>query len=200
MHKFCKLLSCALLCFTLNGCQPSSDVSADASNSEQSQTERVIVPSSLPEGFSMKLPAGFSATQSPYYEEYYVCNDASIIVTGEQTIMDGVRLDEYTAQMRTSYEQTADDYALLETSVMDVNGVPCEWMEFRYAIVGEDARQEMHCLTAVLLQGRQVYILTCKSRAENFSSYEAAFRAAIESVTLTQKTAETSSTTEHLSN
>ena len=50
-------------------------------------TEILVVPDSIPERFSFEPPADFTETASKAYTKYYVLNDASIIVTGEQLVI-----------------------------------------------------------------------------------------------------------------
>ena len=57
---------------------------AEESSEVISGTEILIVPSEMPERITMQVDPAFSETKSPNYEKYYICNDASVIVTGEE--------------------------------------------------------------------------------------------------------------------
>lgn len=158
-------------------------------------SEQLIVPSSMPERFSMQLPSGFTETGSEYIDKYYVRNDASIIVTGEKIVIPGELLDNYTADMKKQYEQTADEFQMVKEETLTLeSGLTCNIMEFSYAIVGTDVRQNMRCITAVLLKDNRSYIVTCKSRAETFGGYYQDFRAAIKSIRIADEDAASATT------
>ena len=155
----------------------------ETASSEEELAKMVIVPSEMPVNISLPIPGGFSETSSPYYDKYYVMNDASIIVTGEKLAIPGQSLDDYALSMQRQYEKTADDYTLL--SLGDVkSGAPCKLLEFTYALIGEDVRQDFQCITAVLMKDDYVYIVTCKSKKENFASYRGAFLSMIGKITI----------------
>lgn len=146
-------------------------------------SEQLIVPSSFPERFSMQLPAGFTETGSQYIDKYFVRNDASIIVTGEKILIPGEQLENYTDNVKKQYQETADEFQMVKEETLNLDGgLLCNLLEFSYAIVGTDARQEMRCMTAVMLKDNYSYIVTCKSRAETFGGYYQDFRTAVKSI------------------
>ncbi len=157
----------------------------DSTADSLAETQQIVIPSTLPDGFSFTVPAGFQTTQSSGFQEYYVFNDASIIVTGEKMTIAGERLENYVKTVRQSYERTADQFQLIEEKQQTVNGQNCTTLEFTYTIVGEDTQVNLHCLTAVLLANDWAYLVTCKSKHETYYSYAALFQAAIESIVLT---------------
>ncbi len=148
-------------------------------------TEMIIVPSEMPEGINMQVPAGFTETNSPYYDKYFICNDASVIVTGEPLTLYGMDVKTYGESMKQQYREAADDFTLLSEEDTVVSEADCCLYEFTYAIKGEDAVQEMQCITAVVIKDERVYIVTCKSHRENFMNYRQAFRKMIESIQIT---------------
>lgn len=145
------------------------------------QTEIVIVPSSYPERFSMRIPAGFQETSSEFYESYFFCDDASIIVTSED-ILDGKRLDQYVNDMRIAYQTTVTDFKLLSDDVSQINRVTAESLEFTYTLNAADVSDEMHCFTTVLEKDSKIYIVTCKSLESTYQNYDASFRSAAKTI------------------
>lgn len=145
-------------------------------------SEILVVPDSIPDRFSFEPPADFSETASKYYTKYYVLNDASIIVTGDKMTIYGETLEDYAKSVKSQYEQTADNFMLYSEEDVRVNGMDCKVYEFTYDIVGSDVKQTMECTTAVFVQGDEAFIMTCKSRMENYQAYRSAFRRAIETV------------------
>ena len=63
---------------------PRGGKDADSSAADSlAPTEMLIIPADMPEGISMSVPKGFSETASQYYTKYYIKDDASVIITGE---------------------------------------------------------------------------------------------------------------------
>lgn len=148
------------------------------------ETEPVVVPSTMPGSIHVTPPAGFSETSSPYYDKYFVKDDASIIITGEKLAIDGIYTDEYVQSVKAQYEKTASDYELLAEDNLTVSGAQATILEFTYAIVGENVRQDMTCMTGIAVKGRNAYIITCKSRSETYAGYRDTFRSFIKSIDL----------------
>lgn len=161
---------------------------SSAEESSAAVTDVIIVPSEMPARISFNVPPGFTETRSDAFDKYYTRDDASVIITGEELIIHGIMLEEYTARVMEQYESTADEYQLISDDAMQLSGeLPCRVLEFSYAIVGEDVHQKMQCITAVLLKDNYAYIVTCKSKKENFQLYRAAFLQMIESITVADK-------------
>jgi len=155
----------------------------------------IIVPSSMPEGISVTVPGGFAETSSPRYDKYYIRDDASIIITGEELVISGQILGEYAEDMKKQYEAAADNFRLISEEDLMVNGVECRMMEFTYSIVGENVQQDFVAVTGVLLQNNHVYIITCKSRKETFAAYRESFRQTVKSAVISAPAAGTAQTT-----
>ena len=163
----------------------SSSSDESSADSTAVMTDVIIVPSEMPERISFELPPGFTERSSEAYDKYYVRDDASVIVTGEEMVIKGIRLDEYVETVRSQYAQTADEFSLIsEQTIALRSGVNCTVLEFTYAIVGEDVHQVMQCITAVIVKDNRAYLVTCKSKRENIQVYRAAFLRMIESITI----------------
>lgn len=154
-------------------------------------TEALIVPSEIPSRISLDVPAAFQETNSNYYDKYYVCNDASIIITGEEMQLYGVSLEDYATNVRQQYESTAEKFQLLSESDIRINAKNCRLFEFTYDIVGSSETLTMQCMTAVFLEDDEAFIITCKSHADTFQSYRPLFSKTIESVEIAPKSGET---------
>ena len=159
-------------------------------------TEILVVPDSITERFSFEPPADFTETASKAYTKYYVLNDASIIVTGEQLVIYGESLADYAGSVKAQYEQTADNFTLYGEEDVRIGSMDCKVYEFTYDIVGEDVKQTMECCTAIFVQGGEAFIMTCKSRMENYMNYRSAFRHAIETVKIAEPNAVQTSSAE----
>ena len=160
----------------------------DGSSTEDSITPVMtdIVVANMPSRLHIKVPEGFTETSSKGIEKYYIRNDASLIVTGEKQPGIGSQLDYFIQQVKQSYEATADEFTLLNEEIISVdNGqMPCGLLEFTFAIIAPDKKQQMQCLTGLFVKDDYVYVITCKSYVESFSNYRQLFRSAIQSVTI----------------
>ncbi len=178
----------------LQGKKQQSEDSAESSAA--AVTEMLVVPDSIPERFSFEPPQEFSETASKYYTKYYVLNDASIIVTGEPLTIYGETLEDYAKSVKSQYEETADNFMLYSEEDVRISGMDSKVYEFTYDIGTGDEAQSMECTTAVFVQGDEAFIMTCKSRKENYTNYRSAFRRAIESVKIADKNAVQTSSAE----
>lgn len=165
------------------------DPESDESSEITEGTQMIIVPSAMPERISLEVPAGFTETNSPSYDKYYIMNDASIIVTGETLTIFGQDVTSYGESVKQQYQQSADDFALFSEENTVVADVDCRLFEFTYAIKSADAVQEMQCLTAVIIKDDRVYIVTCKSHRDTFANYRQSFRRMIENIEIADESA-----------
>ncbi|MBP0967932.1 MAG: hypothetical protein J5722_09875 [Oscillospiraceae bacterium] len=154
-------------------------------------TEMLVVPSDMPEGITMSVPQGFSETSSQYYTKYYIKDDASVIITGEDMSLRYAEIDNYTESVISQYRESVDDFKLIEDEVVTVSGTRAHLLEFSYAIVGEDARQDFMCTTAVMIYHDNAYLVTCKSHAENYQNYREIFRMALSTIRLSDPDVQT---------
>ncbi len=182
MRRLYAILLGTAIAFGCTGCMTNPAQSSLAEPESSVTEDIVLIPTALPENFTITIPAGFTATSSAAYEEYYILNDASIIISDDPIAISGERLESYTAKIKEIYEQTADNYRLLEESKATVNGTDAVILEFSYALIGENARQDLQAMVAVMLHHDVAYVITCKSKAETFLQYRGAFRAAIDSI------------------
>ncbi len=164
---------------------PRGGKDADSSAADSlAPTEMLIIPADMPEGISMSVPKGFSETASQYYTKYYIKDDASVIITGEDMSLRYAEIDHYTQTVIDQYKESVDDFQLISDEVVTVSDTRAHLLEFSYAIVGEDARQDFKCTTAVMIYHDNAYLVTCKSHAETYQNYREIFRMALSTIRL----------------
>ena len=142
----------------------------------------IIVPSSMPANISISVPAGFTETSSEHYDKYYVKDDASIIITGEELLYGQDDVNAYTDNVLAQYQKTADRFTLVSDEKIKISSKPARLLEFSYAIIAPDKEQDLRCLTAIVIKDNYAYLFTCKSHADTFSSYTNHFRKMLESI------------------
>ena len=182
------IMAVIMLFFPRNG----NDSAEESSGTDSlAATDMLIVPSDMPEGISMNVPQGFEETSSQYYKKYYIKEDASVIITGEDLTFKISEIDGYTQSVIEQYQESADDFLLLSDEVFTVSGTRAHLLEFSYAIVSESERQDFKCTTAVMIKGNNAFLVTCKSHAETYQNYREIFRMALNSIRLSDPAAGT---------
>lgn len=182
MRRLRTLMVCMAFCFGCTGCISNPALSSVNEVESTAEDSIALIPTALPEYFNITIPAGFTATSSAAYEEYYILNDASIIITDDPIAISGERLENYAAKVKEIYEETADHYLLLNESKETIHGTEAVLLEFTYALVGEEKKQDLQAMVCIMLHHDVAYVITCKSKAENFMQYRAGFREAIHTI------------------
>ena len=183
------VLAVLILMLGLNAVKPKHEEESSTEESVAAVTDIIIIPSEMPSRISFDVPPGFEETHSEAYDKFYTREDASVIITGEEQVIHGIQLDEYTDRVKEQYQNTADEYTLIGDNETKLSGgLDCRVLEFSYAIIGQDVHQQMQCITAVLMKDNYAYLVTCKSKRENFSIYRAPFLKMIESITISDDT------------
>lgn len=162
-------------------------VKAPAESSAEESLEdagMLIVPSDMPEGITIEVPDTYEEAASEYYKKYYVKNDASIIVTGEKMEFSYAEVDSYTDSVILQYQEAVDDFQLVSDEDIEISGSKARLLEFTYAIVGSEDRQDFECTTAVMMRGDRVYLVTCKSHYDTYPNYREEFRMILNSIRL----------------
>ncbi|MCR4760412.1 MAG: hypothetical protein K5705_09130 [Oscillospiraceae bacterium] len=160
---------------------------AESSESSLPAFSEIIVPSSMPANISISVPAGFTETSSEHYDKYYIKDDASIIITGEELLYGQDDVNAYTDNVLAQYRKTADRFMLLSDEKIKISSQSARLLEFSYAIIAPDKEQELRCLTAVVTKDNYAYLFTCKSHADTFSIYSNHFRKMLESIEILER-------------
>ena len=148
------------------------------------EAEVLIVPSDMPDGIELDVPDTYEEVTSEYYKKYYKRNDASIIVTGEKMEFSYAEVDSYTDSVILQYQEAVEDFQLISDEEIQISGDKARLLEFTYAIVGSEDRQDFECTTAVMMRGDRVYLVTCKSRLDTYEKYREEFRMILNSIRL----------------
>lgn len=173
MKRLTALLLAAAAVFC--GCQTS-----EAAEDSTAATEAVYKALPLPELF-MSVPERFSVTSSQFYEEYYICEDASIIVTQDVKDAPYSSVYDYAVNALTEYQNITTELELLHNELLYAGSVAVQTLEFNYTLgEGEDALR-LTCMTGYLTDTDSMYIITCKCNTDNYESYREDFLTAITS-------------------
>ena len=184
MFALIALLAVGAVAASKGGGRRGGNDSSSSSLDSLPSSEIVITPSQIPSRIHVQIPGDFTETSSDAYDKYFIKNDASIIITGEEQPGIGGQTEQYTEQVKQMYEQTADEFSLIKDEPEKVNDYMGHILEFTYAIIGKDTRADMQCMTAIFVKDDYIYVITCKSRRENYSNYRENFSQVIKSVTI----------------
>lgn len=169
-----RLFSVLCLCTAILCCGGCND-----STQSESEPPAIIGQLELPDGLQFTVPDGFSAQSSDMYEEYYVKDDASIIITEEPLEAGYDTAKAYADRAIEQYTAATDTFTLLANAPLDRTDADGRTLEFSYTISVSDHTFSFCSLTGYLLTEDTAYIITCKAKEETFAAYKPAFETCI---------------------
>ena len=173
MRKMTAILLAAAFLFC--GCQ------LDGTAEKEPQETRVVYSAlPLPELY-LEIPERFTTTSSEFYEEYYICEDASIIVTQDWSGAPYSSVYDYAIDALTEYQNITTELELLHNEQVEANSVTVQTLEFNSVIGEGDDVLRMTCMTGYLPDPDSMDIITCKCSTENYEGYRSDFLSVITS-------------------
>ncbi len=164
VKKIALLLAMCLCCA---GC--SKEGTEDSSSAVE-----VYVALPLPDLF-VEIPEHFETTSSQYYEEYYVCEDASVIIT-EDPNGPYSSVEDYVTRALVKYQEIADEVILHHNEILYAGTSAVHTLEFTYSIPAEDGTSiTKTCFAGFLTDTQSMYIITCKPDPDTYEKYRTDF-------------------------
>ncbi len=159
----------------LTGCTPAQE--------ESTESEPITVYKALPlPDLYMEIPERFATTSSELYEEYYICEDASIICTEDTEDAPYGSVYDYAISALTEYQKITTTLELMGNELLYADNLAVQTLEFRYSIgEGEDALK-MTCMVGYVTDTESMYIITCKSKQDTYDEYRADFESVLTSL------------------
>ncbi len=159
----------------LTGCTLSGK---ESSESEPEKNIYKALP--MPELY-LEIPEDYTVTSSDFFEEYYVKDDASIIVT-EDTAGPFENLHDYTITALVKYQEMASELEVLHQDKIETRAAAVEYLEFTYTIgEGEDAVSRT-TMVGYCTDTQSMYIITCKCDVETYDQHREEFLQVLSSV------------------
>lgn len=133
----------------------------------------------------ISIPENYQTTSSKAYEEYYICEDASIIITEDTAQPYYSSAYDYAVSALNEYEKITSSLEFLGNETLDSG---CDYkiqtMEFNYTLGEGEQRPALTCLVGYLTDSASMYIITCKSNTETYSSHREEFRQVLQSAVI----------------
>lgn len=149
-------------------------------SSESELAKNIYKALPLPELY-LEIPENYTVTSSEFCEEYYVRDDASIIVT-EDTAGPFENLHDYTIAALVKYKELASELDVLHQDKIETGEATVEYLEFTYAIgEGEDAVSRS-TMVGYCTDTQSMYIITCKCDVETYDQHREEFLQVLSSV------------------
>lgn len=173
MKKLTALLLAGMLCFT--GC--STLEQADSVAETEPPMFRALP---LPDLY-VEIPERFSTTSSTFYEEYYICEDASIIVTQDTENPPYASVEDYSVKALNEYKSVTQELEFLSSEMIYAGTAAVQTLEFNYTLSNDTGTVEKTCLVGYMTDTESMYIITCKSDKATYQEYREDFLRVIQS-------------------
>lgn len=164
-------LELVFILLLLTGCAVTSDTNS------QPVEETIISYKALPlPDLFIDVPENYQKTSSEFYEEYYICDDASIIITQDTREAKYISAYDYSIKALREYQDMTSSVELLNNEAVKTNGASnVQTLEFNYMIGEGDNSAKLTCLVGYLTDGTSMYIITCKSNTDTYQSHREEF-------------------------
>jgi hypothetical protein len=162
----------------LTGCQSQT-------SSEEQITETVNVFQALPlPDLYIEIPEDYQKTSSQFYQEYYVKDSASIIVTEDASQKDYPSNRDFAINALSQYKQTTKSLNYIGEDWIQSGNYKVYVLEFSY-IVADDV-PEMTSYIGYVTDGDSMYIITCSAHSEDYPNHKDEFKQVLGSVRITR--------------
>lgn len=173
MKRITALLLAGMLCLT--GC------STPEQTENISETEPLMFKALPLPDLYVEVPERFSTTSSQFYEEYYICKDASIIVTQDTENPPYPSVEDYSVKALNEYKSVTQDLEFINSEMIYAGNSAVQTMEFNYTLSNDTGSVEKACLVGYMTNTESMYIITCKSDVDTYQEYREDFMRVIQS-------------------
>ncbi len=135
----------------------------------------------------VEIPETFETTSSRFYEEYYVCEDASVIITADTEGAPFTSVEDYANKALVKYQEMADSVTVHENQMLSSGTIAVQSLEFTYSIPAENGGEIVKtCLVGFLTDTDHMYIITCKSDPDTYEGFRDDFVRILTSVSFVE--------------
>ena len=138
----------------------------------------------LPDLF-IDIPEQYVKTSSKAYKEYYVCQDASIIITEDTREKYYKSSYDYSVSALKEYQNLFPDLEYVRSGTFPTKCTyTVQTTEFNYSIGEGEEAGHLSCIIGYITDGQSMYIITCKCNTENYESRRAEFIQTLQSIAI----------------
>lgn len=162
------LLLCPVLLFS--GC-------AGQNETPEEPLETVIMYQALPlPDLLVSIPENYQTTSSQAYKEYYICEDASIIITEDTRESYYPSAYDYSVNALKEYRNLVPSLEFVGNEAMETKSrYTIQTLEFDYTIGEGEEAARLSCLAGYLTDGKSMYIITCKCNSDTYQKHREEF-------------------------
>ncbi len=166
-----------------------SSTGCNISNENTQVTEETIITYKalpLPDLF-INIPENYQKTSSVFYEEYYICDDASIIITEDTREKQYISAYDYSVQALLEYKNMTSSLELQKNEEISTNqDFTMQTLEFNYTIGDGADSAKLTCLVGYLTDGFSMYIITCKANTDTYENHREEFLSVLRSAVISK--------------
>lgn len=129
----------------------------------------------------VSIPERFKTTSSEFYKEYYICEDASIIITEDTADAPYNSVYDYSVKALVEYQNVTSELKLLNDELLHADATAIQMMEFTYTLGEGDKSISKTCMVGYLTDRNSMYIITCKSDVDTYENFREDFLSVIRS-------------------
>ncbi|MBE6875827.1 MAG: hypothetical protein E7496_03750 [Ruminococcus sp.] len=182
MMKKINLLALALCpVMMLSGC-----AQKEATDTEPAET--VIVYQALPlPDLIVSIPENYQKTSSNAYKEYYICEDASIIITEDTREPSYSSSYDYSVRALNEYEKMTSSLEFVGSEKLESGcAYSVQTLEFNYELGEGEEAVRLTCLAGYLTDGATMYIITCKANTDTYQNHRDEFIQVMQSAVISR--------------
>ena len=124
----------------------------------------------------VSIPENYEKTSSKAYEEYYICDDASIIITEDTREKVYTSAKEYSINALTEYRSAVMNLEYVNSETL-ISGCAyqIQTLEFHYTLGEGEEAAKLTCMAGYMTDGKSMFIITCKSNTETYEQHREEF-------------------------
>ncbi|MBD5143253.1 MAG: hypothetical protein HDT22_06545 [Ruminococcus sp.] len=177
MKIFLNFMLVLLLFVNITGCNV-----ADSQETENKINSYKALPL---QNLFVDIPENYQKTSSEFYQEYYICDDASIIITEDTREKQYISAYDYSVQALLEYRNMTSSLELLSSDAIPSNqDFTIQTLEFNYTIGDDDDSAKLTCFVGYLTEGSSMYIITCKANTDTYQNHKEEFLSVMHSAVI----------------
>ena len=150
---------------------------AETAEKPEEPLETVIMYQTLPlPDLIVSIPDNYQKTSSKAYKEYYICEDASIIITEDTREKRYTSAYDYSVSALKEYQKLFPHLEYISSETLSTNeNYIVQTTEFNYTLGEGEEATNLSCIAGYMTDGNSMYIITCKCHADTYEKHKNEF-------------------------